>query len=211
MQSPYTEDYFLRGAALGISNYTDYRWMEDRTMAHAQRLIEVLGIEKGDTVLDWGCARGYMVKALRRLGIKAWGYDTSAWAIDKADEEIRFWVSNVGIPVNSCHHILLKDVCEHLEPIELMRTADRVLAMAKASILVIVPLTEQVGGQYVRKEDDMDITHVVRWPLEEWMKFLDRRIEGESWVLTGSWHIPGLKPTSLSHPKSCGFITARRT
>jgi len=211
MQSPYTEDYFLRGASLGLSNYTDYRWLEERTMAHARRLIEVLGIEKNDTVLDWGCARGYTVKALRRLGINAWGYDTSEWAVQNCDPEIKEFVHQkfpvtMGDP-SQFDHVLVKDVAEHLEPVELIQMAHCLLdATARISIFIMVPLTERVGGQYVRKEDDMDVTHKIRWPLEDWMDFFRRRIPGESWVLTGSWHVPGLKPTSLSHPKSCGFI-----
>jgi Cyclopropane fatty acid synthase and related methyltransferases len=212
MQSPYTEDYYLRGPEKGLSNYVDYRWQEEPTMALARRIAEVLGIEPGETVLDWGCARGYLVKAFRKIGVNSYGYDISEWAIQNCDPEVRNVVStNVGADEGGeWDHIVSKDTLEHLESIDLMRTADLILKFAQVSILIMVPLTERVGGQYVRREDDMDTTHKIRWPLEDWMEFFRRRILGEEWVLQGSWHIPSLKPTSLTHPKSCGFILLTR-
>lgn len=41
------------------------------------------------TVLDIGCAFGYMVKYLRDRGVEAWGIDTSSYAISQADEKIK--------------------------------------------------------------------------------------------------------------------------
>jgi Methyltransferase domain len=215
MQTPFDEDYFMRGVEKGVSNYSQYRWLEEPTMALAKRIAEVLGIEPGESVLDWGCARGYLVKALRKIGVNSYGYDISQWAIQNCDPEVSNAVStNIGTDADGkwghFHHIVSKDTLEHCEPIDLMRTADLILKLAQVSILIMVPLTERVGGQYVRREDDLDVTHKIRWPLEDWMEFFRRRIQGEEWILQGSWHINGLKPTSLSHPKSCGFILLTR-
>lgn len=44
------------------------------------------------TVLDVGCAKGFVVRALRRLGVEAWGIDPSAYAIAHAPEEVRPYV-----------------------------------------------------------------------------------------------------------------------
>lgn len=212
MTEQYGEDYYLRGVEKGLSNYQNFRWLESQTMALAERLIEVIGITMGDHVLDWGAARGFLVKALRRLGVHAWGYDISEWAVENCDPEVKGFVST-KLQFNSAlgyDHVILKDVGEHFTVPDLIRATDWLLGDTRKSILFIVPLTEIVGGQYVRREDDMDVTHVIRWPLHEWMSFFQRRIPGEEWTLQGSWHIPGLKPTSLSHPKSCGFITLRR-
>lgn len=45
------------------------------------------------TVLDAGCAYGYLVKALRNLGVDAYGIDISEHAISKADKDIQPFVA----------------------------------------------------------------------------------------------------------------------
>jgi hypothetical protein len=207
MDGRYNEDYYLRGEAKGVSNYTNYRWMEDRTMAMARRLVEVMGIERGDSFLDVGCALGFTVKALRRLGIEAYGQDISQWAVKNCDPEVADYV-HTNVLHERYDHILMKDLCEHLEAPALKRLVDQMLSMVVKSVLVIVPLSEKASGPYIRAEDNKDVTHVIRWPLEQWMRFLQRPTE--EFIVSGSWHIPGLKPTSLSCLGSCGFITLTR-
>lgn len=41
------------------------------------------------TVLEIGCAKGYLIRALRLLGIQAFGIDTDDYAIENADEFIK--------------------------------------------------------------------------------------------------------------------------
>lgn len=195
----------MHGEANGLSNYTNYSWKSTETMALAKRVIEVMDIKPGDRFLDWGCAKGFLVKALRRLGVDAWGHDISEWAIANCDPEVKDYVS-ITIPHDSYEHVWGKDLHEHLGPRELVNAIDKSLSMATKCIMSIVPLTAVVGGSYIRKEDDMDVTHVVRWPLEAWMLFFQRQVGNQPWIVTGSWHIHGLKPTSLSHLRSCGFI-----
>lgn len=209
MTNQFDADYYLNGPASGKSNYINFHWIPELTLPMAQRLIEVMSIGTMDAVLDFGAARGYTVKALRCLGIAAWGYDISEWAVANCDPDVVNFVHN-SIQHDAYDHVLIKDVCEHLEVMDLMRVSDQLLKATRKSILVIVPLTERVGGQYIRKEDDMDATHVIRWPLEDWMSFFQKRVADLPWTVSGSWHLPGLKPTSLSYIKSCGFVTLRR-
>ena len=76
MNELYDENYFERGLQLGISGYTSYSWMPELTLKMAKFLIEDLDLI-GKNVLDFGCAKGYLVKALRIYGISAYGYDAS--------------------------------------------------------------------------------------------------------------------------------------
>lgn len=204
---PYDENYFLRGEASGRSNYTDYRWMEERTIAFARRLVDHLGIQRGQTFLDVGCALGFTVKALRRIGVQAWGYDISEWAINNCDPEITPYVRTSSWP-GHFDYMLLKDVAEHLEPGQLRDLIDRLTGQLRKAMLLIVPLSGIEGGRYIRDADNKDVTHIIRWPLEAWLRFVQR--QNEEFIAQASWHIPGLKPTSLSSPSSCGFITIRR-
>lgn len=215
MQCPFDEDYYLRGKSVGVSNYTDYRWLEEPTMALANRVIEVMDIKSGDTFLDYGCARGYLVKAMRRLGVNAYGYDISEWAVQNCDPEVARYVYSLPLAITeSIDHIWCKDTAEHMESSVLASTLEWMKKKARKSILFIVPLVKGGTGYnidnqwYVREEDNLDKTHIIRWTLERWMEFMWS--DGEEWQLQGSWHIPGLKPASLSHPKSCGFVTLMR-
>ena len=211
MNNPFDEAYFMNGPATGKSNYTNYSWLEERTMAFAGKLVSYLGIEPfdeltgpGDTVLDFGCSRGYTVKALNRLGVDATGYDISEWAITHCDPEV---VGKVHNHIQHPHYdyILAKDCFEHIQQPELARIVEDLLFRLD-KVLVIVPLSDFSDWPYVRKEDNQDSTHVIRWPLQEWIDFFQHRRMDDSLVVSGSWHVPGLKPTSLSSYKSCGFI-----
>jgi len=49
---------------------------------HAAMIIQVLGLEAGDELLDVGCAGGANVEAWLRMGLDAWGVDISRYMIE---------------------------------------------------------------------------------------------------------------------------------
>lgn len=70
----------------GGGNYTDSKnWMPFFEMI-AERISEIFNPK---TVLDAGCACGYLVAALRDKGIEAFGIDISDYAINNAREDIK--------------------------------------------------------------------------------------------------------------------------
>jgi glycosyltransferase involved in cell wall biosynthesis len=79
----YDEDYFETGRK---SNWSQgYRWALFGGLFRdlASALVEIL---PGTTsYLDAGCAKGFLVRALRERGIEAWGFDGSPWAIEHAE------------------------------------------------------------------------------------------------------------------------------
>ena len=53
---------------------------------HAQRAAWIQAAYPGvGKIIVVGCAYGYLVKHLRLLGLQAWGFDLSQWAIDRVD------------------------------------------------------------------------------------------------------------------------------
>jgi len=206
MTTPYDSDYYLRGIETGKSNYTDYRWMPDLTLAMASNLTRHLGIRSGATVLDFGAARGFLVKAMRMLGVGAHGYDISEWAVENCDPESRpYMLREIS---GKYDWVICKDTLEHLTTVQLSETVERLLSMCERGMFVVVPLAAASGGDYVGPKDRMDITHVIRWTLEEWIGFL-QSISLE-FVVSGGYWIPGIKPEAYQHQQSCGFITLRR-
>lgn len=205
----YDSDYYLNGVKTGKSNYVDYGWKPDLTLPMVDHLKRALHIKDGDTVLDFGCARGYLVKALRMRGVNAFGYDSSTWAIENCDEGVKGYVSNV-MPTDRFDHVTMKDCAEHIRIGDLTPILATLVDAMRKTMLIIVPLVGE-DGDYLRQEDRSDPSHVIRWDLQGWLDFAHRWFRHQSdLIITGSWHYPGLKPASSEVPKSCGFIQFTR-
>lgn len=204
----YDADYFLRGRETGKSLYQDYRWMPDLTIPMVNRMIDYLGIEKTDTILDFGCARGYVVRAFQEMGYTAFGYDTSEWAIKNADELVADCVTNVPeVAFNSLYDwVIAKDVLEHIEFVHL--TVEDLMKTARKGVFVVVPLSDFDGTRYVIPDYEKDRTHVQRLPLVSWL----RKFVREDWEVTASYRVPGIKDNwyQRGYERGNGFITARR-
>lgn len=210
--SVFDSDYYLRGPETGKSNYEDYRWLPDATLAMAcyiQRYLGIKGGERPNSVLDYGCARGYLVKALRMLTIEAYGYDVSQWAIENCDPSVKDYVSTkADLYPMSYDFVIAKDVLEHLTREQLQDTVPRLMAAATKAMMIIVPLTAEDSGPYLCPKDEKDPTHKIRWNLTTWLKFLenvDRRC-----VVAGSFYVPEIKQANTAWEGSCGFFHLRR-
>lgn len=82
----YDEDYYKN--YLGM-DYTDKNAWEPFFRSVASRIAADFS---PSTVLDVGCAFGYLVEYLRDLGIEAWGIDTSEYAIEHVSPNIKPYV-----------------------------------------------------------------------------------------------------------------------
>lgn len=199
----YDADYFLRGKQTGKSLYEDYRWMPELTIPMAARMVSHCGIALEDTILDFGCARGYLVKALRRLWYNAWGYDISRWALENADEGVKEYLICNGSTIwnGSFDWIIAKDVLEHIDELscytELLKTA-------RKGTFVIVPLAH--GKRYDVPEYEMDVTHIHRRPLAWWTGHFHQA----GWSVEARYRVEGIKDNYQQYPTGNGFIVARR-
>src|SRR3989344_8165719 len=88
----FDEDYFENGIPTGKSLYTNYRWLPEATMSMVMAIIDKLCITPEHKILDFGCAKGYAVKAFHLLRRQAWGCDISPYAIESGDESIKDYI-----------------------------------------------------------------------------------------------------------------------
>lgn len=206
----YDADYFLRGKETGKSLYEDYRWLPDLTIPMALSIMEHLQVDPRDTVCDFGCARGYTVKALRGLGIEAYGVDISTWAVENSDPEVRPFLT---------HHldrtfdwVIAKDVLEHV-PLEMIHTVTGALMNAvHKGVFVVVPLSPWPDEPYVCPEYELDKTHLIRWDLETWADLFRTHNSrmGAPFVIEAEYAVKGIKE-NYSHIKQAnGFLTITR-
>lgn len=208
----YDADYFLRGKQTGKSLYEDYRWLPDLTIPMCRAIAKHCGIANSATILDFGCARGYMVRAFRKLGYNAGGYDISEWAIENVDPEVKPYVTNnlaLALPeVMTYDWVIAKDVLEHIPHVQ--RTIYNLMRTVCVGLFVVVPLSrfDGSGAKYIIEEYEKDVTHCQRWTLSGWVSMFLR----PGWSVEASYRVPGVKDNYYKPgwEYGNGFLTVRR-
>lgn len=203
----YNFDYYERGLEAGVSCYYNYKWLPYKTIPTVMAYIDHLNIERGASVLDFGCAKGFYVKALRLLARDAWGCDISNYAISAADDETKRYVKvcdgEAPIPFNRCFdYIIAKDVLEHLEEEEVISLLQAAKKAVPKKFFIVVPLTK--NGKYIIPSDELDATHKIRKTKQEWADFLT----SSGWHLDFvSCRVEGIKDHHAIYPEGVGFFT----
>lgn len=167
----------------------------------AMAIIDYLGIKRGQRVLDYGCAKGYMVKALRWLGREAYGCDISDYALDNSDPEIASFVSK-DPPKIQFHYTIAKDTFEHMK----VKDIKRLLTNLDSKVLfVIVPLGD--GKKYFIPAYELDKTHIHKQPLYWWNEL----IVNSGWKIKSAVPlVPGVKDNWNYQSEGNAFIVAEK-
>lgn len=206
----YDAEYFERGKQRGLSCYENYRWLPALTIPMVQAIIKNLGIKPTDTILDFGCAKGYVVKAFRMLGYECRGCDVSEYALDCADEVTREHLCLIRdnvFPANpagkSWDWIIAKDVLEHLTHEQINSVLGSFAASGKRAFAAI-PLGD--GKRFLIPEMELDVTHVTREPLLWW----ERRFKQAGFAqVRSSFTMRGIKQNwTDQYPDGNVFIIA---
>jgi SAM-dependent methyltransferase len=117
------------------------------------------------SVLDAGCAMGFLVEALHKRGVEAWGIDISEYAISQVDESVRdrCSVASLAEPLGRRYDLIACiEVLEHIPPTE----TDKVIANLCASTDRLLLSTSP--------EDYGEATHLNVQPPEAWTAALAR-------------------------------------
>ncbi len=124
----------------------------------AREARAIASIDDVRTVLDVGCAKGFLVRALRDLGIEAFGADVSEYAIDSADRSIRQYLRKVSaqeIGAGERYDLVhVSGVLVYLTYSEIKRVLRRFSEIARVGIIVNEPTREQITAWY----DAEDVT-----------------------------------------------------
>ena len=168
----FDKNYYENGINTGISLYTNYKWLPDLTIPMAFRIIETLNIKNGDSILDFGCAKGYMVKALRLLYRNAYGVDISDYAINNCDKDTENFLLKISDSndINKFNRVfdftISKDVFEHIPYSEIDNTLINIRKYTKC-LFAIVPLGD--GKKYYIDSYELDKTHIIREDKDWWI------------------------------------------
>ena len=128
----------------------------------ADHIVEEL---KPATVLDAGCAMGYLVAALRDRGVEAYGLDISEYAISKVREDIRPYCF-----VGSLTEPLPEDMPRHYDLIVTIEVLEHLIEEdGIKAINHLTSLSEQI--LFSSTPDDMvDPTHINVQQREYWVR-----------------------------------------
>jgi SAM-dependent methyltransferase len=206
----YDSDYYEDGIASGKSCYENYRWIPELTIPMAMSLIDKLVIERYHTVLDFGCAKGYLVKAFRLLYRQAWGVDVSKYAIESVDPNVKDICFLSAPDFSLCHaknmpkyfdFCIAKDVFEHV-PLDMLKEVIR--NIPAQTLFVVVPLGD--GEKYNIPCYHLDKTHIHIQPLDWW----EGLFHTNGWsVIESEYRVKGIKDKWNKYQKGNGFFTLR--
>jgi hypothetical protein len=152
-------------------------------------------------VLDVGCAKGFLVKALRGLEIKSDGCDISKYALSFAPEgcwncsDDSSWdeKSDAGYT-----HVTMKDVLEHLT-IDQLKNMLFNISKVSNKIMCVIPMGD--NGIYRIKEYHSEISHLII-ENEEWWR---NKFEEYGWLIVKECpHVTGLKDNWQDHADGMG-------
>ena len=203
----YDKDYYERGVESGKSLYSNYRWIPELTIPMCSELISQLKIKETDSVLDFGCAKGYLVKALRLLHRDAYGVDVSDYAINQCKEGVRDYTQLVEprgpYPV-LCNQerydwVIAKDVLEHVCYDDINMVLSQ-LSIVSNNVFIAVPLGD--GRKYVVDSYELDKTHIIREDLGWWTELLEKYFT----VINKTYKMNHIKENYQQYEKGNGFF-----
>lgn len=91
----YDAKYFEHGIKSNWARGYSWRQFEGLFRQTASFITEVF--PEAGSFLDAGCAKGFLVRALRDAGKDCRGFDHSAWAIEQTEEAIKPFVTRAGV------------------------------------------------------------------------------------------------------------------
>jgi glycosyltransferase involved in cell wall biosynthesis len=154
-ESTFDKNYFEYCGSVGpYSREKFYAFNE----SIAEQIVKRIAPQK---VLDVGCAKGFLVEALRKHGVKAYGIDVSAYAIEEVQPEIREFCSigSATAPLGD-HYDLITciEVLEHLPEEEAKKAVKNICSHARSVLF-------SSTSNYLHPDD----THINLHPPEYWI------------------------------------------
>lgn len=163
----YDAEYFTAGTKSNYKPYSAGVW--------ARRLARLIHETlQPASVLEVGCAYGYVVSILRQRGVDAYGFDVSEFAIKQSAAPDHTWVGSAEEPssyrLDSVDLIVSTEMLEHLSERQIRLFLDNA-KIAKRMVL----LFGIEGGEEMHEDDG----HVTFQPKEWW----ERLFADHGWVV----------------------------
>ena len=139
----YNKDYFTPGPKSSYTKPFTWEVEAEGNIKMAQWLKDRFHPQ---AVLELGCAKGFLLKALLQIGIEGYGCDISKWAVENYEPEAkgRLKVADIrnGLPYpdNSFDLICSLSTLEHIEMEYLPHVASEMARVTKKWVVISIPI-----------------------------------------------------------------------
>jgi glycosyltransferase involved in cell wall biosynthesis len=161
----YDRGYFEDGTK---SNWQDgYQWPSFAGVFTdtAAFLTSIFG--EANSLLDVGCAKGFLVRTLRERGKLCWGVDHSRWALEHADPIARPFLAQARAETLAAQRrfdlVLAFDLLPQLTEDQACRFLERARELASTGIVAVIRSfeTEADEARYREAGEDGDLSHIL--------------------------------------------------
>lgn len=158
--SPFNREYFKYYGGLGPFDKEKFYAFNDSV---AEEIVKRIAPKK---TLDAGCGKGFLVEAMRKRGVEAYGMDISAYAIAEVAADVRQFcsVSSLTEPMEE-HYDLITciEVLEHLPEEDAIKAVKKFCLHSKTVLFSSM-------ANYLHPDD----THINLHPREYWIELFRR-------------------------------------
>jgi cyclopropane fatty-acyl-phospholipid synthase-like methyltransferase len=157
-----TFDYYYYAHSCGVPYQRNEGWLSFYE-AIAERIVSDI---HPSSVLEAGCAFGFLVEKLRQQGVEAWGFDISEYAIQNVHPSMQAycWVGSITDPLPRRYDLIITmEVIEHLTKPDGERAVANLCRFSDDILFSSTPLDYQT------------VTHVNVQPPEYWAQQFGRQ------------------------------------
>jgi hypothetical protein len=161
-------DYFEHGVKSNWSR--GYAWRDFGSLFEETAGYVGAMFPEAESFIDMGCAKGFLVRALRQRGKACWGFDHSVWALDHVEDSARDYVrigSAESIDYERQFDVTLAfSLFESLTEEQLQACLRRARAWTRHALLAVIATRESDAGKAA--ESDRDLSHITMRPRAWW-------------------------------------------
>jgi glycosyltransferase involved in cell wall biosynthesis/SAM-dependent methyltransferase len=166
----YDADYFEHGRK---SNWErGYSWPLFSELFKRTANFLTHSFPEAESFLDAGCAKGFLVRALREEGKEAWGFDHSAWAIEHAEASSKNYLTRAcaaSVEFERQFDLTLAfSLCESLTEEQARAFLTRARGWTRQAIVAVIPSFESEEEERRLRKSDRDYSHITMRPRAWW-------------------------------------------
>jgi ADP-heptose:LPS heptosyltransferase len=164
----YDADYYEHG--LKSNWHEGYQWGSFRGLFRETAAFLAQAFPGAKSFVDAGCAKGFLVRALKEAGRECVGFDHSPWALDHAEEAARadLWEASAHtVQFRETRDVLLAfSLLESLTEDEALAFLVRARPFTRRALMAVITTREEAAQSQTAK--DNDLAHITLRPRAWW-------------------------------------------